>query len=77
MTQPVYLDIKNNPEAQRIFNNFSRTVLRDEGYDAWEHDLALYNARHYYQASKTGVVKKHYIRFGSEQDLTAFLLRYA
>ena len=77
MTQPAYLIIKDNPEAERIFNNFARDCFRDEGYDAWEKVLSDYNAVHRYQASKQGIVKKHYIRFGSERDLTAFLLRYA
>ena len=77
MTESVYLDIKNNPEARRIFNNFTRSVFHNEGYDAWEETLAEFNAVHKYQASKLGVVKKHFIRFGSERDLTAFLLKYA
>ena len=79
---PVYLDMKSSPEAQRIFLNFVRAVV---GYVPDDADyfteikaaLVPYNAEYRFNQAKAGYIKRHFIRFGSPKDLTAFLMRYS
>lgn len=84
---PVYLDMKSSPEAQRIFNKFVDTLVNDdewnsvvqnnELYARIKQTLAEYNATYRFSQAKAGYVKRHFIRFGTPADLTAFLIRYS
>lgn len=82
MAEEVYLNIKDNIEATKIWNNFIEAIIREHGdYYTWHHvttAMADYNANYKMVFSKNGnYIKKHYIRFGSEAELTAFILRYS
>ena len=82
---PVYLNIKNNDQASTIFLNFVRSVVGYVGEDEFgdsefarvKSALVEYNAVYRYSQSKSGYVRKHFIRFGTPKDLTAFLMRYS
>ena len=82
MANMIYLDIKNSAEAQRIFDNFVRAVIAEHGeYYTWKQitdALVPYNAAYkYVPAKNSDYAKKHYLRFGSEAEMTAFVLRYS
>lgn len=81
---PVYLDMKSSPEAQRIFNKFVDGLLddyhdasNDRLYQLIKETLAEYNATYRFNQAKAGYIKRHFIRFGTPKDLTAFLMRYS
>ena len=82
---PAYLDIKDNEQAHKIFLNFVRSVVGYVGEDAFEGTeyqkikaaLADYNAVYKFSQGKNGHIKRHFIRFGTPKDLTAFLMRYS
>jgi len=83
----VYLDMKSSPEAQRIFNKFvdalvnedewSEVIDNDELYARIKSALVDYNAVYKFNQAKAGHIKRHFIRFGTPKDLTAFLMRYS
>ena len=82
-----YLDMKSSPEAQRIFNKFVDTLVHEDEWDEVIDNeqlyrrikavLVEYNAVYRYNQAKAGYVKRHFIRFGTPKDLTAFLMRYS
>jgi len=83
---PVYLDMKSSPEAQRIFINFVNSVVgfvlddpvtETSEYDRIKQALVQYNGTYRFNQAKAGYIKRHFIRFGTPKDLTAFLLRYS
>ena len=82
MAESLYLDLKNNDEAIRVWNNFIAAIIVEHGdYYTWAHitdTLAIYNAKYQFVPSKQkSYAKKHYIRFSSEAEMTAFILRYS
>jgi len=82
MAENLYLNLKDNIEATKVWNNFILTVIAEHGqYYTWDHvntALADYNAKYQLVLDKRGdYAKKHYIRFGTPNDLTAFLMRYS
>ena len=74
-------DIKNSGDAQRVFGNFIDSIIEEHGdYYTLDHireTLADFNGNYNVIVSKNGNIRKHYIRFGSPAELTAFLLRYS
>ena len=81
------MDMKSSPEAQRIFNKFvdalvnedewSEVIDNDELYARIKSALVDYNAVYKFNQAKAGHIKRHFIRFGTPKDLTAFLMRYS
>jgi len=79
--------MKSSPEAQRIFNKFvdalvnedewSEVIDNDELYARIKSALVDYNAVYKFNQAKAGHIKRHFIRFGTPKDLTAFLMRYS
>lgn len=82
---PVYLNIKGNEQAMGIFLKFVSSVVGYVGEDAFEGSefqriksaLEEYNAVYKFNQAKSGYIRKHFIRFGTPKDLTAFLMRYS
>lgn len=79
---PVYLDMKSSIEAQKIFVNFIRDVLGHVSDDQIDYAvikkaLEPYNGAYRFNQAKAGYIKRHFIRFGTPKDLTAFLMRYS
>jgi len=83
---PVYLNIKGSDHAARIFINFLRDIIgyvpddpvvEISEYQRVKAALAEYNAVYKFNQAKAGHIKRHFIRFGTPKDLTAFLMRYS
>ena len=78
--------MKSSPEAQQIFINFISDVLGHvpddpvnqlSEFQLVKRALEPYNGTYRFNQAKAGYVKRHFIRFGSSKDLTAFLMRYS
>ena len=83
---PVYLNIKHSDEAARIFINFVRSaigyvpddpVTETSEFQRVKAALVEYNAVYRFNQAKSGYIRKHFIRFATPKDLTAFLMRYS
>ena len=83
---PVYFNIKGNDRAANIFINFVQDnidyvpndpVTEISEFQRIKAGLAEYNAVYKFDQAKSGYIRKHFIRFGTPKDLTAFLMRYS
>ena len=83
---PVYLNIKGSDQAAAIFLNFVRDVINyvpddpiteTSEYYKIKEALIEYNAVYRFNQARAGYIRKHFIRFGTSRDLTAFLMRYS
>ena len=83
---PVYLDIKSSDQAAGIFMNFIRDIVgyvpddpvtETSDFQRIKAALVEYNAVYRFNQAKSGYIRKHFIRFSTPRDLTAFLMRYS